>query len=120
MGVRHVVEAANVDAEGFVIDPFQARHCAISRGALGELSGPVDPLTHLNLDFPHHRLGDCAVASRLERGAAVHLDPEGRLVIARTRRRAMQRLGAVDVDARRIAWLEIHRERRQGASLADR
>jgi hypothetical protein len=120
MGIRHMVEAANVDAEGFVIDPSRARHGTVFRGALGELSGPIDPLTHLNLDFSHHRLEDCVVAGRLEPGAPVRLDAEGRLVKARTRPGAMRRLGAVDLDARRIAWLELHRERRRGAFLADR
>jgi len=119
VGVRHVTEAANVDAEGFVIDPSQARHGMVSRGALRELSGPVDPLTHLNLDFSHHRLEDCVVAGRLEPGALIRLDAEGRLARARIRPGAMRRLGTVDLDVRRIAWLEVHRERRREGFLAD-
>ncbi|MGH8900948.1 MAG: hypothetical protein ACRDYA_04515 [Egibacteraceae bacterium] len=111
MTVRHVVEAANVDEHGFVIDPAKACHCAIRAGALLDLSGPVDPLTHMNRDFPYHALGDCVVAARLEPGAPVLREPTGRFLIASTRPEAMRRLCEVDVGARRIAWLEVHRRR---------
>jgi hypothetical protein len=110
--VRHVVEASNVDAQRFVIDPAKARHCTIRAGALLELSGPVDPLTHLNRDFGDHALGDCVVAERLEPGAPVLREPTGRFLVAATRPEATGQRGRVDVDARRIAWLEVHRRRR--------
>ncbi|MGH8895809.1 MAG: hypothetical protein ACRDZ4_02005 [Egibacteraceae bacterium] len=115
MTVRHVVEADNVDEHGFVIDPTKARHCAIRAGALLDLSGPVDPLTHLNRDFPDHALGDCVVAERLAPGAPVLLEPTGRFLVASTRPEALRRLRQVDVDARRIAWLQVHRRRREQA-----
>lgn len=112
MTVRHVVEAGNVDAHRFVIDPTQARHCTIRAGVLLDLSGPVDPLTHLNRDFGNHALGDCVVAERLEPGAPVLREPTGRFLVAATRSEVAGRLGRVDVDARRIAWLQAHRSRR--------
>lgn len=116
MTVRHVVEIGNVDEEGFIIDPAKARHCAIQAGALLQLSGPVDPLTHLNRDFAAHTLGDCVVAERLEPGALVLRELTGRFLVASTRPEALRRLRPVDVDARRIAWLEVHRRRRQQAT----
>jgi hypothetical protein len=111
--IRHVVAAENVDAQQFVIDPAQARHCTIRAGALLDLSGPVDPLTHLNRDFGDHALGDCVVAERLEPGAPVLLEPTGQFLVVSTRPEAMKRLRAVDIDARRAAWLEVHRRRRE-------
>lgn len=115
MIVRHAVAAANVDAKGFVIDPEQACHCVIYGGALADLSGAVDPTTHLNLDFSEHTLGDCVIAEQLSQGARVQFDVEGRLAFARTRPEASVHRGRVDLDARRIAWLEIHRQRRDAA-----
>ena len=112
MPVRHVVEAANVDQGGFIVDPTSARHCVIRAGALLDLSGPVDPLTHLNTDFPYHALGDCVIAERLEAGAPVLRAADGKALIARVRPDAICRRGRIDVDARRLAWLEVHRTRR--------
>ncbi len=120
MGIRHVVEAANVDADGFVIDPSAARHCVLLRGAVADLSGPVDPLTHLNSDFRHHALDGCVIAERLELGARVVTDGDGGLTLAFARPSGMARRGAVDIDARRIAWLDALRQRREGGVDADR
>ena len=112
MRVRHVVAVANVDASGLIVDPIQARHCVIAAGRIVDLSGDVDPLTHLNLDFHEHTLGDCIVAETLERGAGVCVDAEGQFVFATTPAAALARLGRVDLDARRIAWLDLLRQRR--------
>lgn len=113
MPIRHVVEEANLDEAGFIIDPTLARHCVISAGRLLDLSGPVDPLTHLNLDFPDHTLGPCVVAERLEPGARVRIDPAQGFVMALPRPTAFKALGRVDLDARRIAWLQVHQQRRR-------
>lgn len=115
MPIRHVVEEANLDEEGFIIDPAQARHCVIHAGRLLDLSGPVDPLTHLNLDFPDHRLEVCVIAERLEPGARVRIDPERGFLMAVPRPTAFQSRGRVDLDARRVAWLQVHQQRRQVA-----
>jgi hypothetical protein len=73
-------------------------------GRIAELAGPIDPLTHLNLDFSEHRLGLCLVAERLEVGAALLADGDGWQVAAAPPG-AYAHLGQVDVDARRLAWL---------------
>jgi hypothetical protein len=117
MGIRHVVEAANVDEEGFVIDATAARHCMIRAGTVFDLAGSVDPLTHLNRDFPDHALGECVVAERLQPGARVHTDEDGRFTCARTRPEAMAWLGRVDLDARRAAWLKACLQRDRAAHV---
>ena len=68
------------------------------------LAGPIDPLTHLNLDFAEHRLASCLVAESLDVGAALLTDAEG-WRLAYTPRGAFAHLGPVDVGARRMAWL---------------
>ena len=115
MVVRHVVELSNVDEQGFVADPTLARHCVIRAGTLWEVSGPVDPLTHLNSDFPEHTLGDCVVTETLQPGARVLTDAARPFLLARLRSGAYARLGRVDIDARRLEWLRIHRLRREEA-----
>jgi hypothetical protein len=115
MVIRHVVELSNVDEHGFVVDPTLARHCVIREGTLWALSGRVDPLTHLNSDFPEHTLGDCVVTETLQTGARVLTDATRRFLLARPTSSAYARLGRVDIDARRLAWLRIHRHRREEA-----
>lgn len=120
MIVRHVVEASNVDADGYVADPTLACHGVIEHGRLSELSGPIDPVTHLNRDFPDHTLGDCVVVESLRPGARVLPDSERPFRLVPTRRKASTHLGHVDVDARRLAWLEVHRQHRERSSHAHR
>jgi hypothetical protein len=106
MRIRHLVSAENVDPTGFVIDPRLARHGMVVGGAIAELAGPVERLTHLNLDFPPHRLDECLVAERLEVGARLLRDDD-RFQIASVRPNAYARLGPVDLDARRLAWQRV-------------
>ena len=113
MVVRHVIDRANLDEDGFVVDPTLARHCVVRQGRLAEVSGPIDPLTHLNHDFPDHTLGECAVAETLQPGARVLTDTQGPFLLTRPRPDAYARLGRVDIDARRIEWLRVHRLRRE-------
>ena len=78
-------------------------------GRIAALAGPVDPLTHLNLDFADHRLETCLVAQSLEVGAPLLTEADG-WRIARTPRAAFAHRGPVDVGARRIAWQARSRE----------
>ena len=108
MIIRHVVAQDNVAGNGRVIDPGRARHAVVVAGRVADLSGEVDPRTHLNLDYADHRLDWCVVVERLERGAAVARDGEG-FIWARVSVSHYGRLGPVDVNARRLAWLQSRR-----------
>lgn len=103
MRVRHLVAAGSV-RDGVVVDPSRVCHGAIRAGRVVALAGPVDPATHLNLDFPEHRLGRCVVVERLEPGAAALVDAEGRLRMAEPPPGALRWLGRVDVGRRRAVW----------------
>lgn len=71
MRIRHITARANVDADGFLRDPRLVRHGIVVAGRVADLAAPVDPLTHLNRDFPEHGLDDCLVADELAVGARV-------------------------------------------------
>jgi hypothetical protein len=103
MRIRHIVAADNVDLHGYVIDPLLVRHGIVLAGEIGDLAGPIDPQTHLNRDFLEHRLEECLVAERLNRGAALLRDGD-RFLIALVRSSAYASLGPVDVDRRRADW----------------
>lgn len=104
MRIRHVIAVDQLDAAGFIANPRQARHALVVAGRISELAGPIDPLTHLNLDFPEHRLDECLVVERCELGAAVLRDGD-QFWLARPPASAYAALGAVNVDSRRAAWM---------------
>jgi hypothetical protein len=106
MRIRHITSVDNLDAEGWLVDPLRAIHGIVVGGQIADMSGPIDPLTHLNLDFPGHRLGACLVAERLERGAALCWDGDG-FALAEARALAYKRLGKVDESARRAAMQRL-------------
>ncbi|MEI8305521.1 MAG: hypothetical protein WCF99_00520 [Chloroflexales bacterium] len=101
-----MTSADNVDAEGWLVDPLRVVHGIVVGGQIADMSGVIDPLTHLNLDFPGHRLGTCLVAERLERGAALRWEGD-RFALAEARARDYTRRGAVDESARRAAMLRL-------------
>jgi hypothetical protein len=103
MRIRHIVAIDNVDAQGYVIDPLLVRHGIVLAGQIGDLAGQIDPQTHLNRDFLEHRLEECLVAERLERGAALLRDGDW-FRIGLVRSSAYTSLGPVDVDRRRADW----------------
>jgi hypothetical protein len=103
MRIRHLIAAADVDGHGLIRAPANARHGVIVAGRISALAGPIDPLTHLNLDFAEHRLDECLVVETLAVGASVLRDDTG-FVAAAAPRSAYQRLGPVDLDRRRVAW----------------
>jgi hypothetical protein len=104
MRIRHLIAQADVDSEGRILAPERARHGVVVGGRITALAGAVDPLTHLNLDFPDHHLDVCLVAEKLEVGASLLSIKDG-WRLAYPHRGAFTHRGAVDVGARRMAWL---------------
>ena len=105
MVVRHCVEESNTDKGPTVRDATRVRHVSIERGAIVGMSGWVDKATHLNLDFPDHRVIICAIAERLEIGAKVRLG-EGGLLFAKVDPSAYGHYGAVDYTKRYLDMRE--------------
>lgn len=105
MVVRHCVEATNVNEDSFVINPSQIRHVTVKAGKIEEMSGLIDPDTHLNLDFDSHKVDACIIAERLERGAKVRFSDQG-LEFAFVPRTAFKHFGFVDYTQRLLAMKE--------------
>ena len=101
MFVRHCVEAANVDENCVVIDPLKIRHVALKAGRIEELSGYIDPLTHLNLDFSDHKIGQCIISEGFEKGAKIRYCDQG-FAFAIVPQTAYRHLGFVDSTQRAL------------------
>ena len=103
--IRHCVEESNVDSDMNVIDPSKIRHVTIAGGKIALISGLIDPASHLNLDFPDHRVTICVIAERFEVGAKVMMDSDG-LVFAAVPRALYGHYGYLDYTQRLVDMIK--------------
>ena len=118
--IRHCVEESNVDDDMNVLDPNKIRHVTVAGGKIVLMSGLIDPVSHLNLDFPDHRVTICIIAQTLEIGASVKMDRDG-LVFATVPRSFYRHYGYLDYTQRLVDMIKAvkrnqeQRESRQAA-----
>ncbi len=110
MVIRHCTEAKNVNADLTVIDATNIRHVTINARRISSMSGKIDPKTHLNLDYPDHRVTDCVVAEKLELGAIVRLK-NGGLVFATVDPSSYSNLGPIDYTQRLFDMIDAVKKR---------
>ena len=103
--IRHCVEESNVDSDMNVIDPAKIRHVTIAGGKIALISGLIDPASHLNLDFPDHRVTICVIAERFEVGAKLMMDSDG-LVFAAVPRALYGHYGYLDYTQRLVDMIK--------------
>ncbi len=103
--IRHCVEESNVDSDMNVKDPTKIRHVTIAGGKIALVSGLIDPASHLNLDFPDHRVTICVIAERFEVGAKVMMDSDG-LVFATVPRALYGHYGYLDYTQRLVDMIK--------------
>jgi hypothetical protein len=111
--IRHCVEESNVDENFVVTDPTKIRHVVISAGRIESMSGLIDPTSHLNLDYPDHRVISCVIAEKFEINAKVKFNDEG-LVFARIEKSSLGHYGSIDYTQRLFDMIEAVKNRRAG------
>lgn len=99
--IRHCVEISNVDDDMNIIDPNKIRHVTVAGGKIALMSGLIDPVSHLNLDFPDHRITTCIIAETFEIGANVKMDGDG-LIFAYVQKPFYQHHGKLDYTQRLV------------------
>ena len=99
--IRHCVEESNVDGDMSVIDATKIRHVTVAGGRIALISGLIDPASHLNLDFPDHRVTICIIAETFEVGAKVKMDSDG-LVFATVSKSLHGHYGYLDYTQRLV------------------
>jgi hypothetical protein len=80
---------------GQVIDPQKIKHGEITALKISNLSGWIDPQTHLNLDFPKHLMREVYIAENLELNSKIITKNE-RLMTALVSPQTYKHLGFVD------------------------
>ena len=111
MMIRHCVEESNVDENMNVIDATKIRHITVKAGKIESMSGHIDPASHLNLDYPDHRVTVCVIAERFETGAKVKMDDDG-LLFATVQRSSYGHYGYVDYTQRLIEMIKAVKQNR--------
>jgi len=84
-----------------VIDPKKIKHGVVTALKISDLSGWIDPVTHLNLNFFSHLMKIVFVAEKLEKGARMIMDGD-KFMQASISPNAYGNYGDVDVEARAL------------------
>jgi len=105
MLIRHCVEESNVDENLTVTAPSKVRHVVILAGRIESMSGLIDPASHLNLDYPDHKVTTCVIAEKFEINAKVKIGDHG-LVLASVDRSTLGHYGHVDYTQRLFDMIE--------------
>jgi hypothetical protein len=111
--IRHCVEESNVDENLVITDPTKIRHVVISAGRIESMSGLIDPRSHLNLDYPDHKVITCVISEKFDINAKVKFNDQG-LVFARVDKSALGHYGSVDYTQRLFDMIEAVKNRRVG------
>jgi hypothetical protein len=69
--IRHCVEEDNVNEHMIIKDPTKIRHVVISGGKIKSMSGFIDPASHLNIDYPLHKVTKCVIAKKFDLGSDI-------------------------------------------------
>jgi hypothetical protein len=118
--IRHCVEESNVDDDMNVIDPNKIRHVTVAGGKIALMSGLIDPVSHLNLDFSDHRVTICIIAETFEVGASVKMDGDG-LIFATVPWSFYQHFGYLDYTQRLVDMIRAvkkNQEQKESTQLA--
>jgi hypothetical protein len=84
------------------------------------MSGSIDPVSHLNLDFPDHRATICIIAETFEIGASVKMDGDG-IVFATVPRSFYRHFGYLDYTQRLVDMIRAvkrNQEQRESGQAA--
>jgi hypothetical protein len=111
--IRHCVEESNTDENLIIIDPTKIRHVIIVAGRIESMSGLIDPASHLNLDFPDHKVTNCVIVEKFEKGSKVRIGDRGLAFANVDRRSAFDHYGYVDYTQRLSHMIEAVKKKRE-------
>ena len=113
MLIRHCVEESNTDENLIILDPTKIRHVIIVAGRIESMSGLIDPASHLNLDYPDHKVTNCVIVEKFEKGAKVRIGDRGLAFANVDRRSAFDHYGYVDYTQRLFNMIEAVKKKRK-------
>jgi hypothetical protein len=112
MLIRHCVEESNVDKNGQVLDPMKIRHVTLRAGKVDSLSGLIDPASHLNWDYPDHKVTTCVISEKFSVGAPMRFSGQG-LAFATVNRSSFSHYGSIDYTQRLARMIDAVKDKKK-------
>ncbi|MGE5822403.1 MAG: hypothetical protein ACM31M_07460 [Nitrososphaerota archaeon] len=116
MQIRHCVEENNVDDNLIIKNPKEIRHVTVQGGKIKQMSGFIDPISHLNLDYSLHRITKCIIAKKFETGSELLFTDSG-FVFAMVTKSHFEHYGNLDYTKNLINMIDKVNELRNSKSI---
>jgi len=116
MQIRHCVEENNIDDNLIVKDPKKIRHVIVQGKKIKQMSGFIDPISHLNLDYSLHRITKCIIAKKFEIGSELLFNSSG-FVFAMVTKSHFDHYGSMDYTKNLISMIDKVNELRNSKSI---
>jgi hypothetical protein len=114
--IRHCVEENNVDDNLIIKNPKEVRHVIVQEGKIKQMSGFIDPATHLNLDYTLHRITKCIIAKKFEIGSELLFTKSG-FVFAMVTKYHFEHYGYIDYTKNLSTMIDKVKELRNSKSI---
>jgi hypothetical protein len=116
MQIRHCVEENNVDENLIIKNAQEIRHIIAEEGKIKQMSGFIDPASHLNLDYILHRVTKCIIAKKFEIGSELLFNSSG-FIFAMVTKSHFEHYGYLDYTKNLTAMIDKVNELRNSQSI---
>ena len=116
MQIRHFVEENNVGENLIIKNPKEIRHIIAEEGKIKQMSGFIDPKSHLNLDYTLHRVTTCIIAKKFEIGSELLFTSSG-FIFAMVTKSHFEHYGYIDYTKNLTSMIDKVNELRNSKSI---
>ena len=116
MHIRHCVEENNVGENLIIKNPKEIRHIIAEEGKIKQMSGFIDPKSHLNLDYTLHRVTTCIIAKKFEIGSELLFTSSG-FIFAIVTKSHFEHYGYIDYTKNLTSMIDKVNELRNSKSI---
>lgn len=116
MQIRHCVEENNVDENLIIKNAQEIRHIIAEEGRIKQMSGFIDPTSHLNLDYILHRVTKCIIAKKFEIGSELLFNSSG-FIFAMVTKSHFEHYGYLDYTKNLTTMIDKVNELRNSKSI---
>ena len=116
MQIRHCVEQNNVDENLIIKNAQEIRHIIAEEGRIKQMSGFIDPTSHLNLDYILHRVTKCIIAKKFEIGSELLFNSSG-FIFAMVTKSHFEHYGYLDYTKNLTTMIDKVNELRNSKSI---
>ena len=116
MQIRHCVEENNIDDNLIVKDPKKIRHVIVQEKKIKQMSGFIDPISLLNLDYSLHSITTCIIAKKFEIGSELLFNNSG-FIFAMVTKFHFEHYGRLDYTKNLTSMIDKVNELRNSKSI---